>query len=612
MSIWTGLEHIRMVVVNAVRQTGSTDLSTTDYFNKLPLQAVTFVNENGIPINFGSSGSGSTVSSLSDYDVVLVIGQSNSCPSGSPKDSLLDIEDPRILQYPNGGTYNDRLVLAKEPIFQGTGVVESGNENNIGFASHFAKNYVRVYPTRKLVIIPMGIGNTGFSNNRWNRGNDLYNNAVTQTNEFLANYSGSKLVAILFHMGERDHDSGVSVTTQKASLLAMLDGLRLDITNGANIPFITGGHSSDWVPDSLTKALYNDMYSKLNRSRNYVGYASSAGLNGSGLGNEIHFSAASMRVLGDRYFAAWQIAKDYVISVPPIAFNLISTVISSSALKIEWEIPNTGVWETFKIQYRVNGATNWLESPALISTSSLLTGLLPTTNYDIRIRSINNQGSSYSALINATTNANIVTYANPKVWLTFATANPTQNDYEYGWLAGTNITGANIYVDAVRDRVCRFPSDGFMILYRAIGVQYTRCAWIKLESYRSFAAIFGSEDGDAAGRNGLLVNGISGLQLWNNYSYLGTTTPALPIDTWIHACITYSSVGATHTLYINGLKNAQLTGNTHAPNGTNDKLFIGAVTFGNGYWNNPIDDVMLFDYAMTEAQVAKLYQDTVK
>lgn len=73
MGIWTGLEHIRMVVVNAVRQTATADLTTTEYFNKLPLQAVTFVNENGTPINFGSDSGTGVANSLTNFDVVLVV-----------------------------------------------------------------------------------------------------------------------------------------------------------------------------------------------------------------------------------------------------------------------------------------------------------------------------------------------------------------------------------------------------------------------------------------------------------------------------------------------------------------------------------------------------------
>jgi hypothetical protein len=612
MGIWTGLEHIRMVVVDAFRQNGTTNLATTDYFNKLPTQLVTFVNENGTPINFGTGGSTSVVATLTDYDVVLVVGQSNASTSGAPIDLLQDIPDPRMLQYPNGGTYADKLVLAREPVFQGQGVVEAGNENNISFVTHFGKNYLRVYPNRKLAIIPMAIGNTGFSTNRWNPGNDLYNNAISQTNKFLTNFPGSKLVAVLCSMGERDHDNGVPVNTQKASLLAMLDGLRSSITGATNVPFVICGHSPDWVPGDLLKELYNDMYAKLNRSRNYVGYASSLGLVGGGVGNEIHFNAASMRILGDRYFAAWQIAKDYVISLPPAANTLSAVVVSGSALKISWVAPIGGVYESYRIQYRTVGSISWLETPDLTSTTSLLTKLTANTSYEVRVATINSQGRTYSSLISATTSAVVTSYINPNLWLKFETTNVGQSDYAYGWANPTNMSNANRFVDTVRGNVCRFPADGFLIVYQNISTNYTRAAWIKLESYRSFAGIFGSENGDAAGRNDVIVNGVSGVQAWNNYGYIGTSPENLSTDIWIHVAVTYSSVGTTHTIYVNGLKQAQFNSTAHNPNGTNNQLFIGALTFGSGYWNNPMDDVMVFDYAMTEAELAKVYEDTIK
>jgi hypothetical protein len=110
----------------------------------------------------------------------------------------------------------------------------------------------------------------------------------------------------------------------------------------------------------------------------------------------------------------------------------------------------------------------------------------------------------------------------------------------------------------------------------------------------------------------MIVNGVSGVQAWNNYGYIGTSPDNLTLDTWIHVAITYASAGSTHTIYVNGLKRAQFNSTAHTPNGTNNQLFIGALTFGSGFWNNPMDDVMVFDYAMTEAQLAKVYEDTIK
>lgn len=440
----------------------------------------------------------------------------------------------------------------------------------------------------------------------------MYNNAVSQANKFLTNFPGSKLVAILCSMGERDKDNGVPVNTQKASLLAMMDGLRSSITGAMNVPFVICGHSPDWVPGDLLKELYNDMYSKLNRSRNYVGYASSLGLAGGGVGNEIHFNAASMRTLGDRYFAAWQVAKDYVISIPPAANTLSAVIVSGSILKISWVVPTSGVYESFRIQYRLLGTTDWNETSDLTSTTSLLTKLTADSTYEIRVATINSQGRNYSSLISATTNAVVTSYIDPVLWLKFEASNIGQSDYAYGWANPTNMSNANRFVDTVRGNVCRFPADGFLIVYQNISTNYTRAAWIKLESYRSFAGIFGSENGDASGRNDVIVNGVSGVQVWNNYGFIGTSPNNLASDIWIHVAVTYSSVGTAHTVYVNGLKQAQFNSTTHTPNGTNNQLFIGALTFGSGFWNNPMDDVMVFNYAMTEAQLAKIYEDTVK
>jgi hypothetical protein len=603
MSIWTGLEHIRLVVVNAIRQTDSNDLTTTPYFNGLSIKAVTFVNENGTPINFGSP----------DYEVVLVAGQSNSTPVGVYKNDLIDYDDPRVLQYPFAGDYANKLIVAKEPITQGEGKVNSEPFNS--FATHFCKNYLKKYPNKRLILVPMGVSDTGFSNYRWRINGDLYNNAIYQTNKTLSDFKDSKLIAILWHQGERDISNNISTANQKISLLTLIDGFRNSISGAEKVPFIVGGISPEWNPNGL-KDEFNTMYSRLHNERNYVGFADSLGLKGNS-GDPVHFSPDALRLLGQRYFNAVELAKEWKITVPVKPKIISLTGLSDTTLKLVFDNPVVGC-DYLIIQYKINGTNIWTESNQIsaITPDYTITGLTLGTSYNVRLKSTNQQGSVYSNITTGSTKSIVsppANYSDPKLWLKFDPGNLVKNDYSYGNVTGVNMNDGFIYSDGIRS-FGGFGTSSYLTLDRQVSTEYTRAAWVNILAIRYHVAIFSTENGDAPGINNLIVDGSPNsavVQIFKgNNEFVGGAS-FVPLSQWVHVVCTYKTDGSTHTLYFNGVKKAEFTGNPHTPNSTNNKYFFGAINGSvGGYWNNAMDDIMLFDYAMTDIQVAKLYTDT--
>ncbi len=233
-----------------------------------------------------------------DFDIILVIGQSNT-HQGIGYNWVLDAPDDNIKQLGRFNEYNYKVIEAHEPLDH-----FSRLENNIGFALTFAKLYKNKYLTkgRNVLIIPGGMGGTGFSTNNWNVGNNLYADAVQRTNYILSNYR-SKLVAILWHQGESD----VGNPYYQASLDSMIVHLRKDISgNNDSLPFILGGLVPYWVDgDSSRQATNQIIESTVNRipktayanprvpfvivkpDNNFV---------------SLHFDAAGQREMGKRYF----------------------------------------------------------------------------------------------------------------------------------------------------------------------------------------------------------------------------------------------------------------------------------------------------------------------
>lgn len=166
------------------------------------------------------------------YDVILVMGQSNAT-STKGFDPILDASDNNILQLGRHDTNNLQLITATEPLDH-----FSKTKGGMGFAMTFAKIYIDSYLTtgRKIIIVPGAKGASGFSDNYWNKGDTLYEDAVYRIN-FLLNNFNCKVIAVLWHQGESDFLN----PDFQMNLDSMIMNFRKDCIGLTNTPFILGG-----------------------------------------------------------------------------------------------------------------------------------------------------------------------------------------------------------------------------------------------------------------------------------------------------------------------------------------------------------------------------------
>ncbi|GAB1539638.1 sialate O-acetylesterase [Scytonema sp. NUACC21] len=228
------------------------------------------------------------------FDIYLLIGQSNAQGWGNTLDANFDFTSDRIYQYPSSGTYLNKIIQAKEPLFHSEQM-----SNQIGFCMSFAREVLLVTPNyRKILVVPCAVAGTGFSDNRWNPGNDLYNFAVQQCNAAKALNSNNRLKAILWHQGEQDVE--MTKTAYSAALDAMITSLR-NALNADTVPFILGELVREWVGSTQARINILQAIQEAPTRLSNVKVASSLGLAGNS-GDNVHFSADSQRILGQRYF----------------------------------------------------------------------------------------------------------------------------------------------------------------------------------------------------------------------------------------------------------------------------------------------------------------------
>jgi hypothetical protein len=162
----------------------------------------------------------------------------------------------------------------------------------------YAKQVLATLPTnRGVMIVPCGANSTGFSDNRWNPGDDLYEDAVTRVLAALGSGGTNTMHSICWHQGEKDRL--VTQNYYATRLDAMIAAMRSAFSS-PNLPFICGG---TLVGGSQTSAnVTNALIDTPNRV-NYTGYAPATDLVSGG--DNLHFDAASLRTFGGRYFTAY-------------------------------------------------------------------------------------------------------------------------------------------------------------------------------------------------------------------------------------------------------------------------------------------------------------------
>ncbi len=219
----------------------------------------------------------------------LLIGQSNMAGRGDFGE-VPEIENSKCFMLRMG-----RWQPMSEPINPDRriwGYYHSG----VGLAASFADNFAN-YFEEDIGLIPCADGGTELS--LWMPGEILFDNAVMQTK--LAMRS-SEFAGILWHQGESDSKTREKAETYHDRLTEMLLALKKEI--GAEVPVVVGG-LGDFVKD-YNDCLYADIITEATKAvakEQGYGFVSAKGLPCKN--DRIHFTSASYRELGKRYFEAY-------------------------------------------------------------------------------------------------------------------------------------------------------------------------------------------------------------------------------------------------------------------------------------------------------------------
>jgi hypothetical protein len=216
----------------------------------------------------------------------LMMGQSNMSGRGK-----IEAEDttphPRVLMF----TTNAQWQPAVGPVTH-----DRPKMLGVGPGLAFGKAMVEKNPDATIALVPCSLGGTPLS--RWQKGGDLYSNAVFRAKCAMRN---GMLKGVLWHQGESDSSPG-KAETYGERLDQMIRDLRTDV-GVTNLPFVAGQLGEFLYTRGSNNVaevrLVNDTLAKLPDRVPQTGYTFSAGL--SHKGDQLHFDTASQREMGRRF-----------------------------------------------------------------------------------------------------------------------------------------------------------------------------------------------------------------------------------------------------------------------------------------------------------------------
>ena len=336
-----------------------------------------------------------TPGSTGDIVFFMSIGQSNADGRGDPA------ELPGGLDYPSGVLYasND------------AGDTQQANVGDVtpGYVTQmlqFAIDFTEIQPDQTLVFAQIAAGGTGFSNNRWNPGDDLYDDAVARANGVMARLKADNPSAnvrfggFVWQQGELDRNN----PAYASALDTMIAAIRADVTDaGPTAPFLLGEPSGDGQYDAV-RAIILDTPNRLGRTA--VFRSTDAELND---GDATHFSAEGLRTLGRRAVRAIEVAQRNDGS------DMTAPTITSTAN------PQVANGATAVLTLTANEPVTWSitggADQALFSLSgATLAFLAPQTsagNYVVSVRATDAAGNFANQTITVTVAAAADTTPNP-------------------------------------------------------------------------------------------------------------------------------------------------------------------------------------------------------
>jgi hypothetical protein len=220
------------------------------------------------------------------FHLYLLLGQSNMAGRGDVRPAD-ETPHPRVLAWQGPG----RWQLGLDPLHH------DRPNAGVGPGSWFGRAMADADPQAVIGLVPVAVG--GSPLRRWERGGDLYQNALAQAR---AVQSAGVIRGILWHQGENDSDTEANAGSYASRLTRVIQDLRSDL-GMPELPFVAGKLGEFLVreprADTPFASRVNQQLESLRSQVPRFALVETDGL--TPMADKIHFDTLSSRELGRRY-----------------------------------------------------------------------------------------------------------------------------------------------------------------------------------------------------------------------------------------------------------------------------------------------------------------------
>ncbi|MFI3237728.1 MAG: sialate O-acetylesterase [Lachnospiraceae bacterium] len=234
------------------------------------------------------------------FDVIITAGQSN-CEGAGIGDVETPFEPQEDIWFMNrNGTISQAAEKLNDNLLCGS--------FKLIFADHYKKGG-NLANDRELILIDAAVGATGFEKGMWGKEEALTKDLMRMTQTVLNLNPGNKIVAFLWHQGERSINFNVKAEFHKQELKILLDDFIACF--GKKYPFIAGDFVQSW---KMTKGEQGiaiaDAIQEVFCDEYHGGFVQTQGLHSNSEDckdsvDVIHFSRKSCYELGSRYYETY-------------------------------------------------------------------------------------------------------------------------------------------------------------------------------------------------------------------------------------------------------------------------------------------------------------------
>ena len=319
------------------------------------------------------------------YDVYVLWFQSNMIGRYGPIDGVLDATNPRIEMF---GYDSQTVSIAADPLDH----VDEG-PNTVGPGLSFAKAALaELAPNRKILLVTVAKGATGYSNSYWVEGGTGDVQALARVAAAMSQGTGvNRLMGILGTGGETDYlmSKAAFIAHQEAQITRWRSTMA---GASATTPWVFGGllPGGLYTADPIVEAL------KETPSRVFhTAYAPSTGLVSGG--DNVHTSAAGMRTMGARFYTALLEARANSAAAVPGAVTDLEAAVGDGQVVLSWTAPafNHSAISDYIIEYKLAASGTWLTFGDGVSATpgAIVTGLTNGIAYNFRNKTVNGIGT---------------------------------------------------------------------------------------------------------------------------------------------------------------------------------------------------------------------------